>query len=385
VVWTSAEWECDFLISGILQSAVIHDWLVSPVGGSEKCLEKILQLFPSPLYTLVQNKKKLAGTFFESLHITSSFLQKMPKIESAYRNYLPLFPLAIEQFDLRPFDLILSSSHCVAKGVLTHPGQLHICYCHTPMRYAWDLMHEYLQDANLNSGIKAFFVKAILHYLRGWDVHTSSRVDHFIANSQYVAKRIKKFYQREAHVIYPGVNLSYYEIKEKKEDYYVAASRFISYKKMKLIVEAFSQMPDRKLVVIGDGPEWAQVKKIAAPHVELLGYQPDSILKDHLQRAKAFIFAAREDFGILPVEAMGCGTPVIAFGQGGVLETVVDGQTGLFFKEQTVSSLIDGVKRFERMEWDPKKCRERAEVFSETRFNLEFKSFVLEKYSEFFS
>lgn len=366
-----------------MRSAVIHDWLVSPVGGGEKCLEAIVRLFPSPIYTLVQSKKKLVGSYFENLHITSSFLQKMPRIETAYRNYLPLFPLAIEQFDLRGFDLILSSSHCVAKGVLTHPGQLHICYCHTPVRYAWDLMHDYLEEAGLNRGIKGMLVRWILHYLRGWDVHSSNRVDHFIANSRYVAKRIEKFYGKKASVIYPPVDLSFYNVEEKKEAYYVAASRLIPYKKIKLIVEAFSHMPDRKLVVIGDGPEWKKIVQIAPPNVELLGYQPNEILKMHLQKAKAFVFAAVEDFGILPIEAMGCGTPVIGLGQGALLETVVEGETGIFFKEQTVGSLIEAIKKFESFEWDPQKCHRQAEKFSQERFNREFQKFVLDKYEIF--
>jgi glycosyltransferase involved in cell wall biosynthesis len=366
-----------------VRSAVIHDWLVSTVGGGEKCLEAIVRSFPSPIYTLLKSEKKLLGTYFESCKITSSCLQKIPRIEAQYRNYLPLFPWAIERFDLSAFDLILSSSHCVAKGVMTNPEQLHICYCYTPVRYAWDLRDDYLKESRLDRGLQGALVKYLLRRLRNWDALSSKRVDHFIAISHYVAGRIKRFYGREACVIYPPVDLAYYKLEEKKDDYYVAASRFVPYKKMKLIVEAFSQMPDRKLIVIGDGPEWKKVKEAAASNVELLGYQSDEVLRYHLQKAKAFVFAALEDFGILPIEAMGCGTPVIALGEGAVRETVVEAETGLFFNEQTVSSLIDGVKRFERLELDPKKCRARAELFSQERFNREFKQFVIERWSEF--
>ena len=368
-----------------MRSALIHDWLVSPVGGGEKCLEAISRLYPSPIYTLVKNSSKLVGTYFEGLSITSSFLQKMPKVETKYRSYLPLFPKAIERFDLRSFDLVISSSHCVAKGVMTHPNQLHICYCYTPVRYAWDLQEDYLKDSGLHRGIKGALARCILRYLRGWDIRSSKRVDHFIAISHYVAQRIQRFYGRQAHVIYPPVDLSYYTLEEKKENYYVAASRFVPYKKMRLIVETFSQMPDRQLIVIGDGPEWKKVKEIATANVKLLGYQPDEVLRGHLQKAKAFIFAAVEDFGILPIEAMACGTPVIAFGQGAIRETVLEGETGIFFQEQTASSLVDGVKKFERLSFDPKKCRKRAEMFSQERFNVEFQKFVTEKYEEFFA
>jgi len=366
-----------------VRSAIVHDWLVSPVGGGEKSLEAIHRLFPSPLFTLVQSKKKMSGSYFQDLDITTSFVQKLPKAESKYRTYLPFFPVAIEQFDLTPYDLVISSSHCVAKGVITHPDQLHICYCYTPVRYAWDLMHQYLKESGLDRGLKGIFARWILHYIRGWDVHASNRVDHFVAISRYVARRIEKFYGREAEVIYPPVDLSYYDLREKKEDYYVTASRFVPYKKMDLIVEAFSQMPNKKLIVIGDGPDWEKVKAKAGANVELLGFQPDVVLRDYLQKAKAFVFAAVEDFGILPVEAMACGTPVIAFGKGAIRETVVDLETGLFFLDQSPQALIEAVKKFESLEFDPSVCRKRAELFSKEQFNRQFQSFVLNKYKEF--
>ncbi|PIS02105.1 MAG: glycosyl transferase [Chlamydiae bacterium CG10_big_fil_rev_8_21_14_0_10_42_34] len=359
-----------------MRSAIVHDWLISGVGGGEKVLEAIHKLYPSPIYTLVQHEKMLKGTYFENLEVRPSFIQKLPWAKTKYKSYLPLFPLAIEQHDLTGYDLIVSSSHCAAKGVITSPDQVHICYCHTPMRYAWDLMHEYLREYR---GVKSAFARWMLHYLRGWDVHSARRVDHFIANSKYVAKRIEKFYGRDAAVIYPPVDISYYESEDVKDSYYVTASRFVPYKRIDLIVEAFSKMGDKKLVVIGDGPELEKVKRSAGKNVELLGYQPDSVLKEYMQKAKAFVFAAVEDFGILPVEAMACGTPVIALGKGGVCETVVEGKTGLFFSEQTSSSLVDAVEKFEKMEMDPSQCRKRAEEFSVNRFNELFAQFVRDK------
>ena len=373
----------DKILGSILRTAIVHDWLISSSGGAEKCLEAIVRLFPSPIYTLVQNKKNLIDTYFHPIPIIPSLLQKIPNIENAYRKYLPLFPWAIQRFDLRHFDLIISSSHCVAKGVATHPNQLHICYCHTPMRYAWDLMDDYLKESGLDRGIKAILARSLFKFLRNWDLRSAKKVDYFIANSFYVASRIERIYGRAAHVIYPPVDLSFYSLAEEKEDYYLAASRFVPYKKMGLIVEAFSQMPHRKLIVIGDGPEWQKVKKGATSNIEMLGYQPDEALREHLQKARGFVFAAIEDFGILPIEAMSCGTPVIALGQGAARETILEGETGLFFKTQTVADLIDAVERFERLTFDPKKCRRQAELFSCDRFNREFQGVVLEKYREF--
>ncbi len=359
-----------------LRSAIIHDWLISGVGGGEKVLEAIHQLYPSPIYTLVKNTEKLKGTYFQDLEIHASFIQKLFRAEKKYKSYLPFFPLAIEQFDLSPYDVVISSSHCAAKGVITSPDQVHICYCHTPMRYAWDLTHEYLREAKLDRGMKGFVAKMFLHYLRGWDAQSAQRVDHFIANSQYVARRIKKFYGRDSEVIYPPVNLSLFQEEPAKDSYYLAASRLVSYKRIDLIVEAFSQMPDKKLVVIGDGPEWKKIKEKASKNVELLGFQPDSVLKTHMQKAKGFVFAAVEDFGIIPVEAMACGTPVIAFGKGGVCETVVHQETGYFYHEQSVPAIIQAIHAFEKEEIASRACRSRAELFSEERFNQRFHFFV---------
>lgn len=287
-------------------------------------------------------------------------------------------PLAIEQLDLSAYDLVISSSHCVAKGVMTGPNQIHISYVHSPIRYAWDLQHQYLRESGLNKGLKGWLAKAILHYMRLWDYRTSNGVDYFIANSKFIAKRIWKCYRREADVIYPPVDVDAFELCEQKEDYYMTASRMVPYKKMDLIVEAFSKMLDKKLIVIGDGPDFAKIKAKAGKNVELMGYQPFAVLKEKMQHAKAFVFAAEEDFGITPVEAQACGTPVIAFGKGGALETVVDDVTGTFFAEQTVESIVEAVNHFEAKNggYEPKACRENAEKFSNERFIHEIISYV---------
>lgn len=359
-----------------MRTAIVHDWLVSPIGGGENVLEAIHKIFPSPIFTLVQDAKNLKGSYFENLDVSSSFIQKLPFAKTKYRNYLPLFPMAIEQFDLSGFDVILSSSHCVAKGILTHPEQIHICYCHTPIRYAWDLMHTYLREANLESGIKGRLVQMILHYLRNWDAQSSSRADYFIANSKFVASRIEKFYKRSSQVIHPPVDTDFYQCKEEKQDYYITASRLVQNKRMDLIVRAFAQIPHKKLIVIGDGPERKKLENLATANVEFLGAQSKESLKTHLQNAKAFLFAAIEDFGILPVEAMATGTPVIALGKGGTLETVVHGETGLLYPDQTEQSLLNALLEMEKMAFDPKKCRKRALAFSAQRFHQEFQDFV---------
>jgi glycosyltransferase involved in cell wall biosynthesis len=358
-----------------MKTALVHDWLVG-IGGAEKVLQSLHEIFPSPIFCLLRDEKELQDSYFQNRDIHSSFIQKLPFAKSKYRFYLPFFPIAMEQFDLSGFDLVISSSHAVAKGVLTHGDQLHICYCHTPMRYAWDLYHQYLHEDNLSRGMKGVFAKLFLHYLRLWDFQSSSRVDAYVANSQFVAKRIKKIYGRESQVIYPPVDVEKFAFCPQKEDFYLTASRMVPYKKMDLIVEAFSQMPKKKLVVIGDGPDFDKIKARAKGNIEMLGYQSDVVLKEYLQKAKAFVFAALEDFGILPVEAQSCGTPVIAFGKGAVKETVIEGETGLFFLEQERQSLIQAIHFFEEKSFDPYRIRQNAEKFSQERFKREFREFV---------
>ncbi len=361
------------------KTALIYDWLVT-IGGGEKTLEAIYECFPAPIHTLVYQEKAMAGTAIANAEIHTSFLQKIPFATSFYRYLLPLFPSAIEQFDLNRYELILSTSHAVAKGVLTHPGQLHLCYCLTPMRYAWDLAQQYLENLGPMQKLLAMLT---LHRLRNWDIGSLDRVDHFAAISQYIAARIKRIYGREAEVIYPPVEVDSIPFQEKKEDFYLTVSRLVPYKKIDLIVEAFTQTPERKLVVIGDGPEMARIKKKAGKNIEILGYQSDSLVRDYMKKAKAFIFAAEEDFGIVVVEAQAAGTPVIAFGQGAALETVIDEKTGLFFDAQTIPSLLKTLSKFDRMEFDPKNLRENAQRFNKERFQRELKEFVARKLQDF--
>ena len=368
-----------------MKIAVVCDWLVT-YAGAEKVLEQILNIYPeADLFALVDFLDEDKRDFIKHKKVTTSFIQKLPKAKTKYRNYLPLMPLAIEQFDLSKYDLVISSSHCVAKGVLTGPNQVHISYVHSPIRYAWDLQHQYLKEAGLTKGLKGWIAKIILHYMKIWDTRTSNGVDYFIANSQFVAKRIWKCYRRKADVIYPPVDVEAFEFCDKKEDFYLTASRMVPYKKMDLIVESFTKMPDKKLVVIGDGPDFAKIQKIAQGHsnIKLMGYQPFSVLKDHMQRAKAFVFAAEEDFGITPVEAQACGTPVIAYGRGGALETVrglniKDKPTGIFFDKQNKNCLIKAINYFEdnREKIQLKDCRENALSFSIDDFKDRLKEYI---------
>jgi glycosyltransferase involved in cell wall biosynthesis len=366
-----------------MRVALVHDWF-TVYAGAERVVEQILRVFPqADVYALVDFLKKEERGFLQGKRAQVSFIQRLPKAQQRYRTYLPLMPLAIEQFDLRGYDLVISSSHAVAKGVITGPDQLHICYCHSPIRYAWDLQHQYLKESGLERGVKSWIARALLHYLRLWDSRTANGVDLFIANSRYIARRILKVYRRQAEVIYPPVDVEAFTLRQDKEDFYLTASRMVPYKRIDLIVEAFSQMPDKRLVVIGDGPEMPKVRAKAGPNVTLLGYQPFEVLRDYMQRAKAFVFAAEEDFGIAPVEAQACGTPVIAFGKGGAAETVVAGETGIFFQDQNVPSLIKAIEEFEKLRFDPLRVRKNAERFSSERFRREFAALIEREWSRF--
>jgi glycosyltransferase involved in cell wall biosynthesis len=362
-----------------MKTAIIHDWLMS-LGGAERVLEEILEIYPSPVFTLFQRKEQFLTGNIHKAEIKSSFIQKLPLSKTQYRNYLPFYPLAIEQFDLSQYELIISSSHAVAKGVKTYPGQLHICYCHTPMRYAWDLEEQYLQSVGF---IKAFAAKHLLKLLRKWDLNSLSRVDVFIANSHYVAERIQRLYGREATVIYPPVSTHGFFLKETKEDFYLTVSRLVPYKRVDLIVDAFNQMPTKKIKIVGDGPELEKLKIRAQSNIEFLGFQSDDMIKELLASAKGFIFAAEEDFGIAPVEAQASGTPVIAHGAGGALETILPGITGLFFPEQTSQSLIAVLEAFEKINWDAKLIRSHSEKFGVDRFKKELKQFVEQQWEAF--
>ena len=369
-----------------MKVAIVQEWLVT-VGGSDKVVKAILDVFPdADIYTLVAKKEVCdeLGIPWEKVH--TSFIQKMPLGTKKHRAYLPLFPFAIEQFDLRGYDVVISSSHCVAKGVLTKADQLHICYCHSPIRYCWDMYNEYLEESHLDKGFKSWLVRLMLHPIRQFDAIAGSRVDYYISNSDYVGQRIRKTYRRKATTIHPNIDISNFELCNDKQEYYLASSRLVAYKKIDTIIEAFNQMPDKKLVVIGGGPNLEAYRKLANANVTVMGYQPFDVLKDKMQRAKAFVFAADEDFGMIPIEAQSCGTPVIAYGHGGSLETVNGGKTGLFFDEQTPEAIVEAVNRFEAMgsqPFAPADCRQWAEGFSEERFKREVKEFVEDKYEEF--
>jgi glycosyltransferase involved in cell wall biosynthesis len=366
---------------GPLKIAIVHDWLVT-YGGADRVLEQILACFPeADLFSLVDFLPSNERGFILDKPVRTSFFQHLPLARQAFRKYFPLMPLAVEQFDLSAYDLVISSSHSVAKGVITGPDQVHICYCHSPMRYVWDMQHQYLQDGGLDKGIIGWFAKWLLHEGRMWDLRTANGVDEFVANSHFIARRIWKTYRREATVIYPPVDTGSLSVKEDKDDFYLTVSRLVPYKKVNLIVEAFSRMPDKKLVVIGDGAQFKVIKAAAKKSVTMLGFQSSDVTYDYMRRAQGFVFAAEEDFGICVVEAQACGTPVIAFGKGGVLESVHDlsakEPTGIFFKEQTPEAIIDAVRLFEveRGRFDPGACRRSAERFSRERFRREFREF----------
>ncbi|HPU78521.1 MAG TPA: glycosyltransferase family 4 protein [Thermosynergistes sp.] len=368
-----------------MRVAIVHDWLVT-YAGAERVLEQIIACFPeADLFAVVDFVPESERGFLKNKPIETSFIQRLPFAKKKYRTYLPFMPFAVEQFDLSNYDLVISSSHAVAKGVVTGPDQLHISYVHSPMRYAWDLQHQYLRETGMDRGIKGWFARRELHKLRMWDLRTANGVDYFVANSRFIARRIWKVYRREATVVYPPVDIDSFTLTEQKEDFYLTASRMVPYKRIDLIVEAFSHMPCKRLVVIGTGPEWDKVKAKSGANVELLGYQPSEVLRSYMQRAKAFVFAAEEDFGIVPVEAQACGTPVVAYGKGGALETVLDGVTGLFFKEQTVKSLIEAIERLEETadNFDPVRIRKNTERFSAARFRSEFSEFVNKAWDEF--
>lgn len=363
----------------------VHDWLTT-YGGAELVLKTMLEIWPgTPIYTLIYDERGNCRDIIRANEVKGSFINKLPFAKSKHRSYLPLMPLAIEQFNLSEYDLIISDSHAVAKGVITGPDQLHISYVHTPIRYAWDLQHQYLAQAGLDKGIKSFFARSLLHYIRLWDMRTACGVDDYVVNSQFIARRIKKLYKRESTVIYPPVEIDRFSLMEEKDDFYLTVSRLVPYKKVDVIIQAFNEMPDRKLVVIGDGPALKSLKKLASRNIEFLGFQDNQALASTMQRAKALIYAAEEDFGIVPVEAQACGTPVIAYGKGGVLETVIEGETGYFFQEQNAPSLVQAVETFEQKDkLDCRKIQKNTKRFSKDRFMKEMKAFVETKTKEYF-
>jgi glycosyltransferase involved in cell wall biosynthesis len=362
--------------------ALVHDWF-TVYSGAERVFEQMVCLFPeADVFSSIDFLPESERGFLGGKAPITSFAQHWPMMRKHYRKWLPLLMFAIEQLDVSDHNLILSSNAAIGKGILTGPEQLHISYVHSPMRYAWDLQHQYLKESGLERGLGGLMARWLLHRARFWDLRTANGVDHFIANSEFIARRIWKVYRRESTVIYPPVDTSRFELVEKKDDFFLTVSRFVPYKKIPIIVEAFARMPERRLVVIGDGPDMAKVKALATPNVEILGHQSMDRLVDYMQRARGFLFAAQEDFGISPVEAQACGTPVIAYGRGGALETI-RGQddphpTGFFFHGQTPEAIVNSVLEFERREEDftPRACRENAERFSVEVFRKRYRDFV---------
>jgi UDP-N-acetylmuramyl pentapeptide phosphotransferase/UDP-N-acetylglucosamine-1-phosphate transferase/glycosyltransferase involved in cell wall biosynthesis len=368
-----------------LRVAIVHDFLYT-YAGAERVLEQLIALFPqADLFALFDFLPDHLRGFIKNKQVQPSFIQRMPFARGHHRAYLPLMPLAIEQIDISKYDIVISSSYLVAKGVLTRPDQLHICYCHTPVRFAWDLQNQYLQNpkSGLLSMAKTSMARVILHYIRNWDIRSSHGVDVFVTNSDFVGRRVRKLYRRQATTVYPPVDTDRFTLCEEKEDFYLTASRLVAYKRIDLTIEAFRRMPNRRLLVIGEGPELEKYRASECPNVRLLGYQTPDRLRQYMQRARAFVFAAEEDFGITPVEAQACGTPVIAYGRGGVTESVIHGQTGLLFKEQTPEALIEAVEEFEGQTWDPNAIRENAQRFSIQRFRENFAKVAKKEWTEF--
>jgi glycosyltransferase involved in cell wall biosynthesis len=371
--------------------ALVHEWLTpQATGGSELVVQAILQFVQADLYALIDFESVNPQSYLYGRPIGTTFLQHFPFSQRGVQKYLPLLPLAIEQLDLGNYDIILSSSHAVAKGVLTKAHQMHVCYCHAPMRYAWDLTFDYLNSSSAGRGLPGMLTRYLLHRLRLWDTLSANRVDYFVANSQTTARRIWRCYRRRAEVIYPPVAVERFAFQAEKADFYLTVARLVSYKKIRLIVQAFNQL-GLPLVVIGSGPELASLRQLAGPHVQLLGWQSDAVVEQYMQQARAFVYAAYEDFGIAPVEAQACGTPVIAFGAGGTLETVKDLRrygdqgTGILFPVQTVEALVAAVQTFEQQlpQFQPEVARQQALRFRPEVFQSRYETFVAQSYQEF--
>lgn len=360
-----------------LNVALIHEWMVT-LGGSERVVWAMHEVYPhAPVYTSVYQPRNLPEEF-QKLAIHPSFLQNFPACGRYYQKLLPLMPLAFEQFDLRDYDVVISSHHACAKGVITGPETLHISYVHTPMRYAWDLYHDY--QATLPRLMRPVSA-ALLHRLRTWDVVTANRVDHFIANSHTVARRIEKHYRRPATVIHPPVDVERFSIAPRVDDHFLVVSRLVPYKRVDLAIEAFNKL-GWPLRVVGDGPLYRELRKLAKPNITFAGHLSDQEVAVELSQARALIFPAFEDFGIVPVEAQAAGRPVIAYGHGGATETVLDGVSGVFFPEQTADSLVDALRRFDALSFDAEIIRRHALKFSRLNFQEALGRFVAEAYAE---
>lgn len=361
-----------------MKTAIIHEWL-SSLGGAERLLVESLRLFPGAhVYALTHIPKNFKGTELEGLNVRTTFLQRIPRIENLYRKLLPLMPLAIESLDLSGYELIISLSHAVAHGVKTHSAQTHISYISTPMRYAWHMREDYLNLHGLTNPLVRFAANGTLSLLRRWDASASARSDALIANSAWTARHIRQAWGRDSQVIYPCVDIDRFVPSAQRDKFYLVVSRLVPYKMITEIVKAFNSL-GLPLVIVGDGPDLSRIRQIAKENVTVMGYQPDSVVTGLMNKAKAFVYMATEDFGIAMVEAQAAGCPVIAYHKGGASEIVRDGETGLLFKEQTAESLVEALQKFEKLNLSSKAASKNAARFSAERFRREFSTYINEQ------
>lgn len=364
--------------------AVVHEWMTT-YAGSERVLEQIIALFPSAdLFCVADFVPKEERKFLAGKIPRPTFIQRLPGSARGVQKYLPLMPLAIETLDLSGYDVVISSSHAVAKGILTGPDQFHLCYCHSPARYAWDLQHQYLRESGLDRGLRGLAARAMLHYFRLWDVRTACGVDQFIANSTYIARRIRKIYGRDAIVLHPPVDTDRFRPAWPRRAEYFSASRFVPYKRLDVLVDAFRSLPSRRLVLAGTGPTFDRIRASAPSNVHFLGRIPDAEMVHRMQSARAFLFAAEEDFGIVLAEAQACGTPVICYSAGGARDIIVDRETGVLFHSQSPAAVVAAIRRFELIEsaFDPLRIRQNAQRFSAAAFREGFSRIYAEATGE---
>lgn len=355
--------------------AIVHDWLNGMRGG-EKTLEAILELFPqADIFTLLLDREKISDAIRQR-KITTSFIQRLPLAQSSYRYLLPLFPKAVESFDLSGYDLVISTSHCVAKGACSPEGAMHVCYCFSPMRYVWVFQEEYFGRGT----VKKALLRPVLDWLKRWDRRTSRRVHHFVAISETVAERIARFYGRDSTVIHPPVDTTFFSPGEEQQDFFLVVSALVPYKRVDLAIRALNELR-LPLVVIGEGPEYRRLKAMAGSTVSFRGWVSDEKVREAYQGCRALVFPGMEDFGLTPVEAQACGKPVIAFGEGGVTESVRDGVTGLFFREQTADALIAAVRAFQKMRFDPALARRNSLRFSREVFKERLKDYISRRHT----